>query len=258
MSTKIYSGYRIKKELSLKELQTLFSEYRKKAYDVMGNLIIDKYAKISAALFEEILNGRRCFNTAKFLIDFELTNMDKNRKKYILNNNILGFSRELANLGYKESITSMRRIQGFDLNCQIMTFPAKRMTLFYVFSENTKYENEFAKMPGVEYYGYWNNTDPEEGISKKAWDTRERKWEEAIGDDTYIERGLSWSLLSNHATPSFQLSYKTPHLFTGDLYETVAKRINETTFKDMKDYIRQRAANRIIYRKIKQFSKKGI
>jgi len=44
------------------------------------------------------------------------------------------------------------------------------------FPDNKVYEI-FMAHPQVTAFGYWNNTDPEEGVSKKEWRLRERVWE---------------------------------------------------------------------------------
>lgn len=55
-------------------------------------------------------------------------------------------------------------------------------------------EKVFTDMPEVEYYGYWDNTDPDEDCSEEEWLEREETWERALGMDAPVQRGIGFEL----------------------------------------------------------------
>lgn len=48
-------------------------------------------------------------------------------------------------------------------------------------SKNTqKAWEQLVEDTGLEFYGYWNNTDPQKGISKREWKSRGKVWEKVL------------------------------------------------------------------------------
>ena len=46
-----------------------------------------------------------------------------------------------------------------------------------IFSGPNKYEKVFKKLDKVQFWGYWNNTDPDESCSDEEWLQREQDWQ---------------------------------------------------------------------------------
>lgn len=48
------------------------------------------------------------------------------------------------------------------------------------FCEHNDFMTVFGEMPEIEGYGYWNNTDPEEGVSRAEWTQRRKAWDRVM------------------------------------------------------------------------------
>jgi len=72
-----------------------------------------------------------------------------------------------------------------DFAVEIVFFPSKDCLLYMVFTEHDIFTNKIRDELGARYYGYWNNTDPEEGVSEELWEKRGKDWNEALGGDGY-------------------------------------------------------------------------
>ena len=56
----------------------------------------------------------------------------------------------------------------------------------------------FAKEVGALPHGYWDNTDPEEGVGEEDWERRKKDWERALGEGMemgFSEAGVGVSLV---------------------------------------------------------------
>ena len=61
--------------------------------------------------------------------------------------------------------------------------PVEHRVLLMAFAEQQEYLTLLYKKDYLEYYGYWNNTDPPENVTEKAWAHREKIWNEALKKD---------------------------------------------------------------------------
>lgn len=65
-----------------------------------------------------------------------------------------------------------------------------------LYTERPTYRATFERMPGVEPWPYWNNTDRPENLTDEEWQHRADTWDRVIGlTMAPITRGLSWKLL---------------------------------------------------------------
>ena len=60
---------------------------------------------------------------------------------------------------------------------QIMRGPEKNTIVFKVFSECNEYTRALYEQDWCSDFSYWNNTDPDEGVSRKEWRRRSKFWE---------------------------------------------------------------------------------
>lgn len=57
-----------------------------------------------------------------------------------------------------------------------------------------KFTKLWESLPEVEYFGYWNNTDPDEDCTELEFDQRGEAWERVLGWDVPVRRGLTFTL----------------------------------------------------------------
>ena len=84
-----------------------------------------------------------------------------------------------------------------DFNVSVSLLPLPDKTLMIPFSQNQRLISVLSDAEGIEKYGYWNNTDPEEEVSSKSWETRKREWNAVLpGIGIPAENGPTLRLLS--------------------------------------------------------------
>lgn len=68
-----------------------------------------------------------------------------------------------------------------DTRFEIVAFPYTRNKILLIpFYGQRKFIKQFHKVVKTEEFGYWNNTDLPEGMTKKEWDTRRKMWDKVL------------------------------------------------------------------------------
>lgn len=71
----------------------------------------------------------------------------------------------------------------FDLNCSFNFWIHKSHCYFIPYIPYSIREYIQFKEDWIKFYGYWNNSDPEDGVSSKEWKKRSELWNEIALDD---------------------------------------------------------------------------
>lgn len=163
MSTKIYTGVRFNVR-NIADLHAKTSEWRKRI---------------------EILTEE---SKLKFFAEIIMTSIDRA---------VLGTSVEdwpddkkimsYASRTYTERLEKTKekyanRDPAVDMDFSFSVHPVGRYLYGVVFCDRSEWLDEFMKLPWVEEFAYWNNTDPPEHLTTRQWKRRERIWEQAIPD----------------------------------------------------------------------------
>jgi len=83
-----------------------------------------------------------------------------------------------------------------DYSFEICFLPIKDKILLIPFYER-HYDEILKTIPGIRYYGYWNNVDPDEECSEEEWAQREKDWDEALpGPGVPGENGFTITILN--------------------------------------------------------------
>ncbi len=91
-----------------------------------------------------------------------------------------------------------------DFDLSLLFYPTKHRkdsVLAYAIVDNIDVRKILEAHPHVEPYPYWDNTDPDEGISYKDWRKRGREWVRAIGRVTFGTRGFERKCMSTYGKP---------------------------------------------------------
>lgn len=67
-----------------------------------------------------------------------------------------------------------------------------------LFESKKKEDKQFISKYGLEYYGYWNNTDKPDDKTDEEWDIVEKDWDTAIPKGTYAENGFSFEMFDSY------------------------------------------------------------
>ena len=75
-----------------------------------------------------------------------------------------------------------------------------------IYTEQQNLVDVWETQTGVENYGYWDNTDKTEEVSELEWDTRREVWDQILGYNKPVTKGLSWSLVGEGPNLGFIVS----------------------------------------------------
>jgi len=161
MSIKIYEGFRFTKQFSLQQLHKIFMDFRVEAERLRLRGLLDYFSRECCELLDEKSVGLAHPTDPIFSTVWRR------------------YSEDLKELEQKHL-----RQPEIDFSFELSVHPLRDKLIGIVFSEhNLIYEAWFAK-PFVKEYGYWNNCDCPEGVTKREWHQRQRDWDRALGDNS--------------------------------------------------------------------------
>ena len=68
----------------------------------------------------------------------------------------------------------------YDFSLDICFFPTKDFYLYITFPGRYRHEKIIQEHFESEFFGYWNNVDPDEKCSEVQWEDRKRLWNEVL------------------------------------------------------------------------------
>lgn len=71
----------------------------------------------------------------------------------------------------------------------------------------SKMEEVFTKQPEVEYFGYWDNSDPDEDCTEDEWRERKDSWERSVKMEAPIRHGISFDLRADSTDGIIEMIY---------------------------------------------------
>jgi len=219
MSTKIYSGYKLRKGVSLFDLQEKF--YRVMRQTVQTDLVNSLTAK-TVYMADAVQLGnknvkadlRKHYKRFSGFSGFEevKTFTLQHCLDYVLFENI---HKKPDILGKVETTT-----------CSLAIFRNKiRDEIYLYFFGKEEYEDVFKIWPEVEEFAYWNNADGPDYLTDEQWGDRYKAWNEAINlnkslrtqglvidpieqNDSIITRSKYKSILQDLSRPTILPTYE--------------------------------------------------
>jgi hypothetical protein len=79
-----------------------------------------------------------------------------------------------------------------DVELTVYLQPSSGHLMGYVQEERIGAYNHLMTVPGISEYGYWNNTDPLEGVSDEDWDLRGAAWDEVLDAKDAVRFSMTW------------------------------------------------------------------
>lgn len=183
MSTKIYYGYRLAEGTNIWTFTEKLRERGNELRDQLDMEVVEKFTE--GAVSKRLAEGKEVPETREARLLFGYHGWSEVMRQ-------LGESR----LGdpHRLSVTFIRD-----------TETGRILALLYA---GSKMEEVFTSMPEVEYFGYWNNTDPDENCTELEWEEREEVWERVLGDDAPVRRGISFDLRADPTDGIVEMIYK--------------------------------------------------
>ena len=214
MSTKIYNGYKIN-NLSAIELNKFISELRDRLYNIyldkydkLFSILLSNHVHYLNRLDDDFAKTKDASKIEKFLNqlykEYYLSNTNvidtytsdkQNDIDTVINELSLSYFGSLGSLIKDYISNKCQKIDisniedtSFDFISQLCLFPKDDFTLFLAYGDDLddllyticksrkNKDKAFRNKFGLEYYGYWNNTDKPKNISIKEWSKRCFDW----------------------------------------------------------------------------------
>jgi hypothetical protein len=203
MSTKIYNGYKIL-TTDLKELYDFSIQMRNDLRKIADQLYQDWFFRSCIKMLDEV-------NFLEKRLDF------KNVLSHVWG--------EYAERKYK-SRTENFRDSAIDFECSWCFIPLKdkNYTLVLFYSEQPEFDKHWKTHSKLEYWGYWNNTDPDEDCSEEEWEQRKQDWD-VLGYEPPITVGFSFEIYGRYQSPE-DVKWEKITQKKLDKYNNREKRIN--------------------------------
>lgn len=84
-----------------------------------------------------------------------------------------------------------------DTDFTLSLIPLKRSFIGICYTESQAWFDAWCQQPGVQEYGYWDNADEPEGMSRREWNQRAKNWDILTGDPVSMQ-AFSIELVSPH------------------------------------------------------------
>lgn len=182
MSTKIHNGYRIQCgiELLYDRLIGVAPGFQKLANERTDSIV----AQMATEKADKVwYNASRTFKTFGDI-------------------NPLSWAKTELDGAYRQ-IKEGHNLPLFDYNSEIAIFPRGKHCLILTFIPSREQENMFTSLSWgshdkIEFFGYWDNTDPPEGVSEEEFERRGKYWDTVLGPSGVpAHRALTFQLSSN-------------------------------------------------------------
>lgn len=232
MSTKIYNGYKIK-NLTTKELKEFVDELKDKFEKIYREKFINSFSLHMVSFLDNlsILDAEYKYTKNSSQIEKELKDLYFHQipVQKIVNRHLMKkplnptmdevlkyfdgfwgscievFYNEVSNLSICKDIAEIPNIDSF--NCEMCIYPLEDKILLQAFGDldtyfqnicysRKKVDKEFCKKYGLVFYGYWNNIEKPNNVTKKEWNIRGEEWNKVLkGIGIPIENGLLLTII---------------------------------------------------------------
>lgn len=179
MSTKIYNGYMLRTK-SLDEINQFIKKFRNEAKEI----VVDEVATLFAENLYCLIDDAHVMDEETFMENYiqndEGTLSNEEKLNHYQRSTPFTFLMRRFQDRYDVIQKTGIRDNEVDFDCEAVFIPVKDKTLVLFYSEKKKFNDIWEKQEELKYYGYWNNTDPDEKCTKKEWTQRKLDWDEAL------------------------------------------------------------------------------
>jgi hypothetical protein len=162
MSTKIYDGYIINKELSSHEIELMIKKIKAKVDPVAIRLHTCIFASKVVTYYDSVATSYLTPKT-KYSAMFVISEEEREARKNLL---------------------QLQREPDWDYDVDIRFYPVKGCIPLIIQTEHNELRKAVCEAyHHIKYYGYWDNTDPDENCSVQEWKERERMWNRIFKND---------------------------------------------------------------------------
>lgn len=108
-----------------------------------------------------------------------------------------------------------------NLSCSAVVYVYRHKVFIQFFGLDRSWEEKLARKKNLKDYSYWNNSDSEEGVSKRDWSRRGAVWEGIFKKSGYTpsRAGLTVELIGD--------SYTSIAAITGPVYRAIKAPVDQ-------------------------------
>ena len=176
MSTTIYNGYKIN-VTTLNQFNEINQKIKQAIHKHNHNNIKQLYIGILTRIYDEYcIAGKN--GVKEIAEDFIfLANNTNNKELNFMSLNNLIYSIFKIHDDYNKT-NMYEKSWMFNLNNDAVYFLKndKILAIFYM----DKCDDIFKNIPEIEFYGYWDNVDPDETCTHEQWEERRKDWEDVL------------------------------------------------------------------------------
>ncbi|RKO61754.1 hypothetical protein [Caldibacillus debilis] len=182
MSIKLYNGYRLPRMTTMKEFNDFVLRLRKGLTEIRNR----KYAWLLGRMATRYVDnltvlGEEDFIKRMYLESGRTLSLDKAKQRYKYSVPIWDCYDELTDAYWKCRKRGGRYFFDFDFSLVAIPFESGILTLIYC--ERNEFRKFWNSQPEVEFYGYWNDTDPPEETTLEEWEKRREDWSKVFENE---------------------------------------------------------------------------
>lgn len=234
MSTKIYNGWRIE-GVDMVRLLAKLKEFREAVKKTLRRYLCKETARRSSMVIDmaRLLGKKTPVSVSPRRDSLNLDGPTSSQIMFIVRDEII-----------HDSFDSQTKEMNC-LECDVTAFPVRyrgekfTLLLLYDNSVGDVYTPHFKRIIRPQYYGYWNNTDPDPDVSESEWEKRGRRWDAALDYGAAADHGFTFSCITRYAIPVVGLDETFPFV------ETV-----EVRRKKVYDYVLERESTTLAARRL--------
>lgn len=158
MSTKIYNGFKFKRNYNLITIHRIIKSFRKKIQPIVQKEICSFVAWVATRYIDEhALEITRTLTTSPYLA--AIKELEQRRQKV------------------KQTC---ERDPDVDMEFTLCILPTRKQIFGIVYTEQRDLLKMWLAQKEIVSYPYWDNTDPIEGLSWEEWRARGEEWNSAL------------------------------------------------------------------------------
>jgi hypothetical protein len=224
MSIKIYNGYKLKEDLSLRALEDKTTQLKRLIQSQADQLF--KHHSINEIYYMYDLYKmfpEKFYERYKKITGYEYRQEPKVDKSIFILDVVMGVKRMVKSARQSEALPF------YNLEACIHIIPIKNKTLILWYGESDQLRTIFECQDWIEGYHYQNQADRPEDLSEEEWELRRLDWEEALPNGVPSDRGFTVDLVDEEKFPFLPMN-----VFEGMRVPTVEERAYSITIHNYK------------------------
>lgn len=180
MSTHIEHGTRVRVK-TVTELNTLVLDFRRQVEVIARNAYQQKCAELTYHILDEAVL-QPTYERFLRAVRAEYATEPIESPRPFSDTDLRWIVRHIIADHQAAIARTQERDPAYDWGCHLTAIPHRTGLYVLLYAESEKYHEIWRSLSGVEDYGYWDHTDPPEGMSRDRWERRRQRWNALMPD----------------------------------------------------------------------------